>query len=124
MPVQGMSCASCPKRVQNALTTVPEVVRADANLATERGVMEFVPERATVEALAKAIGDIGYTGLARDKGAGADNEEVERDAQFRRLKLRFLTGTSLLIPCGLRLRLAQCCPAMWWYRKLPPTRGK
>ena len=114
LPVQGMSCASCVKRVQNALTTVPGVVRADVNLATERAVVEFVPERATVEALAKAIEDIGYTVLVLDRGAGVDNEQVERDAQVRRLKLRFLTGTSLLIPLFVFVYWDTIGLSHWW----------
>jgi len=36
IPVEGMTCASCVRRVEKALAKAPGVVEARVNLATER----------------------------------------------------------------------------------------
>ena len=36
IPVDGMTCASCVRRVEKAVAAVPGVTKAVANLATER----------------------------------------------------------------------------------------
>ena len=40
VPVRGMSCASCVEKVQKALSSVPGVVRAAVNFATEKATVE------------------------------------------------------------------------------------
>ena len=40
-PIDGMTCASCVRRVEKAITAVPGVSRAAVNLATERADVEW-----------------------------------------------------------------------------------
>jgi P-type Cu+ transporter len=58
-PVEGMTCATCARRVEKAARAVPGVARAEVNLATERLSVEaaggFDPQ-----ALAQAVGRAGY----------------------------------------------------------------
>ena len=57
LTVEGMNCASCVGRVERALKTVPGVVDARVNLATERADIDFAgpPDlRAAVAAIDKA----------------------------------------------------------------------
>ncbi|MDP3854926.1 heavy metal translocating P-type ATPase [Phenylobacterium sp.] len=63
IPVLGMTCASCVRRVEKAIAAVPGVARASVNLTAERAHVEFTAEdqtRAVVEAIRKA----GYEPLA------------------------------------------------------------
>ena len=57
--VQGMTCASCVRRVERSLTKAPGVDRAEVNLALERAVVWVDPETPTEEIL-KRIEDAGY----------------------------------------------------------------
>ena len=41
LAIEGMTCASCVKRVEKALTRVPGVAQAQVNLATERARVAF-----------------------------------------------------------------------------------
>src|SRR4030043_999395 len=41
-PVSGMTCASCVARVEEALSSVPGVVSANVNLASEKATVEYV----------------------------------------------------------------------------------
>ncbi len=58
LDIEGMTCASCVGRVENALKAVPGVTAAFVNLATERAeVTGLGLDRA---ALVKAVADVGY----------------------------------------------------------------
>ncbi|WP_200953797.1 cation-translocating P-type ATPase [Duganella sp. Root336D2] len=58
--IEGMSCASCVRRVEKALATVPGVAHAAVNLATETARVDSDSPLAFA-ALQQAIGKAGYT---------------------------------------------------------------
>ncbi|MGD1119945.1 MAG: heavy metal translocating P-type ATPase [Dehalococcoidales bacterium] len=58
-PVSGMTCASCVARVEEALRSVPGVVSANVNLASEKATVEYL-EGTTVADLRRAVKDAGY----------------------------------------------------------------
>ncbi|WP_239451668.1 heavy metal-associated domain-containing protein [Elioraea rosea] len=41
VPIEGMTCASCVRRVERAIAAVPGVAAAAVNLATERAEVRF-----------------------------------------------------------------------------------
>ncbi|MDT9000756.1 heavy metal translocating P-type ATPase [Paucibacter sp. APW11] len=57
IPISGMSCASCVKRVEKALLAVPGVNRAEVNLSTE---LASVSGSASLPALQAALAKAGY----------------------------------------------------------------
>jgi len=61
LPVEGMSCASCVARVEEGLRTIPGVVAAQVNLATEHATVTFDPGLVGVDRLIAAVGGTGYT---------------------------------------------------------------
>ncbi|MBX9789310.1 MAG: heavy metal translocating P-type ATPase [Pirellulales bacterium] len=60
LDIDGMHCASCVGRVENALTSVPGVERARANLATEQASVVFDSSRASVAEMEQAVEAAGY----------------------------------------------------------------
>ncbi len=98
LPVQGMSCASCVNKVQTALSQVPGVIRTDVNFATEKATVEYIPGQVTVKDLARAAEAIGYKILEVEEGGVVDTEKQAREAEFRRLKEKFIVGVGLVIP--------------------------
>lgn len=68
-PVEGMTCASCVRRVERALKKVPGVSEAAVNLALNEATVSF--EGATPERMAEALKGQGYT-LRLDGGAPVD----------------------------------------------------
>ena len=44
IPIGGMTCASCVRRVEQALLKVNGVVSANVNLATEKGTVKYIAE--------------------------------------------------------------------------------
>ncbi|QYY31554.1 cadmium-translocating P-type ATPase [Cupriavidus pinatubonensis] len=59
LPIDGMTCASCVRRVENALAKVPGVQDVAVNLATEQATLH-ADSGAVLPAAAKAVADAGY----------------------------------------------------------------
>jgi len=59
LPVEGMTCASCVRRVENALAKVPGVTQVAVNLATEQATLQ-ADSPAALSAAAQAVADAGY----------------------------------------------------------------
>jgi Cu+-exporting ATPase len=72
--VEGMTCASCVRRVEKALAAVPGVASVAVNLATEEASLEC--EGIPIETLERALEARGYRLLA---GPAADTGSVELD---------------------------------------------
>ncbi len=58
-PVSGMTCASCVARVEEALSSVPGVISASVNLASEKATVEYL-EGTGLADMRRAVKDAGY----------------------------------------------------------------
>jgi len=58
-PVAGMTCASCVARVEEALSSVPGVLSASVNLASEKATVEYL-EGTGLADMRRAVKDAGY----------------------------------------------------------------
>ena len=54
-PVTGMTCASCVRRIEKALSRVPGVSEANVNLATEKARVVYEPAVAGLDQLTAAV---------------------------------------------------------------------
>ena len=59
--VQGMTCAACVWRIEEAVTRIPGVHETAVNLATERARVTYDPAMVTPAHIAHAVTDAGYT---------------------------------------------------------------
>ncbi|WP_395687672.1 heavy metal translocating P-type ATPase [Aestuariivirga sp.] len=59
VPVTGMTCASCVRRVEKAISSVPGVAGATVNLASEQATVTFAGEQDTAAVIA-AVRQAGY----------------------------------------------------------------
>ena len=104
LPVHGMSCASCVKKVEGALNRLEGVVRATVNFATERATVQYIPGAVSTEDFRKAVKDAGYEILEVEKAQKedlVDREKAAREAEYRKLKRKLITGVILVIPVFL-----------------------
>jgi len=60
LPVKGMTCGACSAKVGRGLSELDGVDSATVNLVTERATVVFDPATLDVEALRRAISDLGY----------------------------------------------------------------
>jgi Cu+-exporting ATPase len=104
LPVHGMSCASCVKKVESALNGLQGVVRANVNFATERATVRYIPGAVSTEDFKKAVHDAGYEILATesiDKEDVVDREKAAREAEYAKLRRKLFTGLALVVPVFL-----------------------
>ena len=97
--VQGMSCASCVSRVEDALQNVDGVLSADVNLATDRATVRYVPGAAQPADFTTAIRDAGYDVV--DTSGSADRSDVEkkaREEEKQSMKGRFFWALFFALP--------------------------
>ncbi len=88
--VKGMTCASCVRRIERALSAVPGVDEATVNLATEEASVTL--RGAPIEALRAAVDRAGYEmrlpGEDETPESAQDRLEAERLVEYRALKVR------------------------------------
>ncbi len=97
--VGGMTCASCVAHVEKALRSVPGVVEATVNLATERASVRALSGPGLSDRLRKAIVEAGYEprNIETDAGAG-DRERRRRADEMQALQQRLLIAATLAAP--------------------------
>ena len=57
LPIGGMTCASCVAHVERALSELPGVLSANANLATEQATVEYLPAAVSLVDFSRAVAD-------------------------------------------------------------------
>src|SRR5215211_2363966 len=87
VPVSGMTCAACARRVEKALSGTAGVGAASVNFATEKATVEYDPASVGLDELVGAVEDAGY-GVVRE-------EEEAPEEEYRRLRGDFLVAAVL-----------------------------
>src|SRR5579875_1317350 len=86
LEIEGMTCASCVRRVERALGKVPGVAGVTVNLATEKA--EVVPDGPVEpEALVGAVRAAGYDAAVQDQAADPETDPAAERHARRRAKL-------------------------------------
>ncbi|MDN2566653.1 heavy metal translocating P-type ATPase [Aquibium sp. A9E412] len=110
LAVEGMSCASCVGRVENALRAVPGVREASVNLATERA---RVSGTADVAALVAAVAATGYEAQPVDRGAARLAErDARKDAEEAALRRDVIVAALATLPVFLLEMGGKLVPGM------------
>jgi Cu+-exporting ATPase len=127
LSVDGMTCASCVGRVERALKTLPGVIGASVNLASERALVHYVPASVTRESVTEAIRRAGYE--VRSPEFDTDDldhpEDTARKANLRRMRRDVWAATLMTIPVvivsmggaflpSLATTLRHFAPASFW----------
>ncbi|MBM2811049.1 MAG: heavy metal translocating P-type ATPase [Chloroflexi bacterium] len=127
IPVTGMTCASCVRRIERALGKVPGVGQANVNLATERATVVYDPGATSLAALRQAVEKAGYgvrsvpdeadlpiTGVQPGATGLSDREADERAREIRDLRTRFTVSLAI----GLGMMALMYLPVPWSHAQL------
>jgi Cu+-exporting ATPase len=115
LAIIGMTCASCVRRVEKALSKTPGVSEANVNLATEHAIVTFDSQTASVSDLIAAVEHAGYGAAethteadwAQDEVDGdlivaaPDAETLRRQADLQERQRKLLIGVALTVPIVL-----------------------
>ncbi|WP_417276875.1 heavy metal translocating P-type ATPase [Castellaniella sp.] len=99
LDIEGMTCASCVRRVETALSKVPGVAQASVNLATRSAHVTLTPEGAAPEALLAAVKKRGYGATVRTPETR--NRNVPAEEEYQAAGLRFWIALVLTLPVFL-----------------------
>lgn len=108
--VEGMTCASCVRRVEKAIDAVPGVVSAAVNLATERATVKLVAGTplSSIEAAVRAA---GYEPRRLDH-VDTDAHQAAKDEDYRKLKRDFIISAVFTLPLFVMEMGAHLIPAV------------
>ncbi|MGN8160459.1 heavy metal translocating P-type ATPase, partial [Salinisphaera sp. SWV1] len=93
--VDGMTCGSCVARVEKKLSKLEGVLEATVNLTTERARVAYVPGLVDQPQLFEAVEKAGYSAVALDENAGADDDSP---SEADRLKKALILAAAFTIP--------------------------
>jgi len=111
LSVAGMTCASCVRHVENALSAVQGVQSASVNLATERAQVR-APLGLDSTLLTQAVVRAGYEAQVVSNSAQSSNTEaVRREADRLELKRDLLLAVLLALPVFILEMGAHAIPA-------------
>jgi len=113
LPIEGMTCASCVRRVERALEGVPGVESVDVNLATEMATVRYLTGSTARADLVSAVEGAGYSVAQTDAAGDLESLESEREAAKARelRKLGIKAAVSLAVSAVLML-------LMYWPERL------
>ncbi len=105
LSISGMHCASCVSNVERALGSLPGVLEASVNLATEKATVDYIPKVTEPSVIAEAVVRAGYQVQPTNKeepgfGAAATTESLEasREAYYRDIRRRFTVALIFTVP--------------------------
>ena len=78
-----MTCASCVRHVEKALSRINGVDSAEVNLATEAATVSFDPQTARLSELTAAVAAAGYTATPATPPAPSRHREATRTRRPR-----------------------------------------
>jgi Cu+-exporting ATPase len=114
LDVEGMTCAACAARIEKNLNKL-DGVDASVNLASEKAVVHFSPEKQDLSGIIKRIQDSGYDAHVAREGEIRDHSAAHRKARNEFLVAALLTAPLLLhglVPGWLQWALAT--PVQFW----------
>jgi Cu+-exporting ATPase len=112
--IEGMSCASCVGRVERALASVPGVLEAEVNLASETARIVRAGDEPDFATLAAAVQRAGYTLHAPQAGAPPAAPPALHLGEGARVALAALLSAPLALPMlGMLFGHHWMLPGLW-----------
>ena len=104
IPITGMTCAACVRRVENAVAGVSGVAHVDVSLATEAARVQYTPGALERDAIREAVVAAGYgvdsvaeaEGIEETLRRRDEEREAEASSRFRRFKIGALLGVPVV----------------------------
>ncbi|MDJ1432668.1 heavy metal translocating P-type ATPase [Halostagnicola sp. A-GB9-2] len=98
--VMGMSCSTCSETVSEAAETLPGVIRADVNFASDEARVRYNPNDVSLGEIYAAIEDAGYDPVREEIGETQGSSQRERavEKELRRQRRLVIAGGLLTLP--------------------------
>ena len=98
LQIQGISCASCVLRIEQAVQALPGVVRASVNLALGKARVDYLSTEVGPREIKKAVEAAGYRVIDTPEGAaGVDAEKLLREKEYKSVRNMVIWGGLLAV---------------------------
>lgn len=101
MNIQGMTCASCVRRVEQAITQLEGVKTANINLTTEKAQIIYDPSSLRLSTIKEAVDKAGYKLLDVVTDEGKNVEEERKEQERNKLRKKLLISIVFSVPLVL-----------------------
>jgi Cu+-exporting ATPase len=107
LKLQGMSCASCAKSIENIIRSISGVSECNVNFATEQASVIYDATKTNLQAIQEAVNAAGYSAspFQEDNLFATQDDDIEQQRRLsasRQLKQKVAIGTiiSLILVIG------------------------
>ncbi|MDR1049290.1 MAG: heavy metal translocating P-type ATPase [Synergistaceae bacterium] len=113
IPIGGMTCAACAKRIEKVVGRLEGVLSVSVNFATEKATIACDPQRTNLSAIRAAIADAGYQPLEAQKSGAVDEDKLRKEKEIRTLWRKFIVAAVFGAPL-LYLAMTSMIWWLWW----------
>ncbi|WP_313071888.1 heavy metal translocating P-type ATPase [Lacrimispora sp.] len=98
IPIGGMTCAACARRVEKAIGKLEGIEETSVNFATEKATVTYDPQTVRLSVIRGAIEKAGYEALEVDKADAADEDRARKQKEIKTLWTKFIVSAIFSIP--------------------------
>ena len=98
IPIGGMTCAACARRVEKAVGKLEGVESSSVNFATEKATIAYDPRKVRLSVIKAAIEKAGYQALEVNKADAADEDRLRKQQEIKTLWTKFITSAVFSLP--------------------------
>ncbi len=116
IPIGGMTCAACAKAVERAVNKLEGIESSAVNIATEKAVIKYNPEKIRLSEIKQAINKAGYQALEIESKNKVDEDKERKQKEIKTLWTKFIVSAIFSIPL---LYIAMGPMISWWNVPIP-----
>ena len=96
IPIRGMTCANCATTVERAISKLPGVAEISVNLATERALIRYNPDKVRISQIKASINNAGYQ--AEKIEIRVNEVKEQKKSEIRTLLQKFVLSAAFTVP--------------------------
>jgi Cu+-exporting ATPase len=112
IPIGGMTCAACARRVEKAIGKLDGIASVSVNFASEKATVAYDPARTKVSAIKAAVEKAGYEALDVSKATAVDEDRARKQRDIQTLWTKFIIAAVFSLP----LLYIAMAPMITWAR--------
>jgi len=96
IPIGGMTCAACAKRIEKVVLKLEGVETASVNFATEKAVVSYNSQKVKLPIIKKTIEKIGYKVLENKNIA--EEDKIRKQSEIKTLRVKLIISATFSLP--------------------------
>ncbi|MDR2593346.1 MAG: cadmium-translocating P-type ATPase [Fibromonadaceae bacterium] len=96
IPIGGMTCAACAKRIEKVILKLEGVETASVNFATEKAVVSYNSQKIKLPIIRKTIEKIGYKVLENKNIT--EEDKIRKQSEIKTLRVKLIISAAFSLP--------------------------